>query len=124
MHTIAVVGLLAPLVIVGCATASDPASPSPLDSGPVPADTFGRMVRDAAERANVAQSEVSVLRSEAVTWRDGSLGCPEPGGMYTQALVPGYRVVLAANGQELHFHADRQGHYVLCPPERVEEPAD
>ena len=38
------------------------------------------------------RADLKVLSAEAVTWSDGSLGCPEPGMMYTQALVPGYRV--------------------------------
>jgi hypothetical protein len=37
-----------------------------------------------------------VVQAEAVTWPDGALGCPEPGIVYTQALVPGYWVVVEA----------------------------
>jgi hypothetical protein len=29
-------------------------------------------------------------------WNDGSLGCPEPGMMYTQALVNGYWLIIEA----------------------------
>ena len=42
---------------------------------------------DAAQRAGVALDKVKVLTVESVTWSDCSLGCPEPGMMYTQALV-------------------------------------
>jgi len=124
--------LLAPLVIVGCAAGGDAgpsssASPSPSaglpDSGPVPSEMFAAMVAEAATAADVDESAVQVVRAEAVTWRDGSMGCPEPGMMYTQALVPGYRVVLSAGGREYHFHADRGANYALCPADRVEEPA-
>jgi len=120
--------LLAPLVIVGCAAGGD-ASPSPTssaglpDSGPVPGEMFAAMVAEAASNAGVDESAVQVVGAEAVTWRDGSLGCPEPGLMYTQALVPGYKVVLSAGGSEYHFHANRSGSYTLCPADRVEEPA-
>jgi len=117
-----------PWLIVACATSGD-ASPSPTssaglpDSGPVPGDMFAAMVAEAATVADVDESAVQVVRAEAVTWRDGSMGCPEPGMMYTQALVPGYKVVLSAGGGEYHFHANRSGSYTLCPAERVEEPA-
>lgn len=59
---------------------------------------------DAAERAGVAADEVSFVSFEQVTWSDGSLGCPEPDMMYTQALVEGYRIVLEADGEQLVYH--------------------
>jgi len=59
---------------------------------------------DAAERAAAAEDEVSFVSFEMVTWPDGSLGCPEPDMMYTQALVEGYRIVLEANGERFVYH--------------------
>jgi hypothetical protein len=61
-------------------------------------------VADLAASAGVDASEVEVRTAEQVTWSDGSLGCPEPGMMYTQALVPGYRIVLAVDGAEVAYH--------------------
>ncbi|MFN8482654.1 MAG: hypothetical protein U0768_06375 [Anaerolineae bacterium] len=49
-------------------------------------------------------SDIQVKSAGAVTWNDGSLGCPQPGMMYTMALVPGYRVVLEANGKTYSYH--------------------
>jgi len=43
--------------------------------------------------------------------------------MYTQALVPGYRVRIRAGGKELDYHAGRTGAPVLCPPGRAIPPA-
>jgi len=48
--------------------------------------------------------DLTVLSAEPVTWPDGSLGCPEPGGMYTQALVPGYRITVSTPDGEVAFH--------------------
>jgi hypothetical protein len=42
------------------------------------------------------------------------MGCPEPGGVYTQAIVPGYLIELEAGGRRLTYHTDRQGTIVLC----------
>ena len=39
-----------------------------------------------------------------VVWPDGSLGCPQAGMAYTQALVQGYQVVLSAGGRTYHYH--------------------
>ena len=43
--------------------------------------------------------------------------------MYTQALVPGYRIVLQAGGQTLNYHAGRMGTPRYCPAERVMPPS-
>ncbi len=42
--------------------------------------------------------------------------------MYTQALVPGYRVRIQAGTEVLNYHATRSGNVALCPAERVRPP--
>jgi len=78
---------------------------------------------DAARRAGVALDLVKVLTVESVTWSDGSLGCPEPGMMYTQALARGHRVRVDAGGTMLVYHAGAQQTFVQCPPDRAKEPS-
>jgi hypothetical protein len=78
---------------------------------------------DAAQRAGVALDKVKVLNVESVTWPNGSLGCPEPGMMYTQALVSGYRIRVDASGTTLTYHAGAQRTFVHCPPDRAQEPS-
>jgi hypothetical protein len=63
-----------------------------------------------------------LIGAEAVTWSDGSLGCPQPGMAYTQALVPGYRVRLRGPEGEMDYHASTRGALVLCPPGRAVKP--
>ena len=70
---------------------------------------------DAAQRAGVTLDQVKVLTVESVTWSDGSLGCPEPGMMYTQALARGYRVRVDAAGTLLLYHAGAHDTFVHCP---------
>lgn len=77
---------------------------------------------DASKRTGLARGELSVHHAEAVTWPDSSLGCPEPGMMYAQALVPGYRVRIRAGEQLLDYHGGVHGGLVPCPPERSHEP--
>lgn len=61
-------------------------------------------VADLAASEDVDPERIEVVTAEEVTWADGALGCPEPDRLYTQALVPGYRVVLAVDGEEVHYH--------------------
>jgi hypothetical protein len=77
---------------------------------------------DAAKRTGMSRNQLEVLSAEAVTWSDGSLGCPMPGMVYTQALVPGFRVRIRAGGKELDYHAGRTGAPVLCPAGRATPP--
>jgi hypothetical protein len=83
-------------------------------TGEVPDQLLRQIVSDAMDRTGASEDEIEVVTAEAVTWNDGSLGCPQPGMMYTQALVDGYRVVLDADGQELNYHTDNRGHFVYC----------
>jgi hypothetical protein len=46
---------------------------------------------------------LAVVRAEAVTWEDGSLVCPQPGMMYTQALEEGHWVMPKAGCRELDY---------------------
>jgi len=77
---------------------------------------------DAARRTGLKRTELEVLSAEAVTWSDGSLGCPQPGMMYTQALVPGFRIRIRAGAETLDYHAGRRGPATFCPAERVVPP--
>ena len=77
---------------------------------------------DAAVRTGLKRTELEILSAEAVTWSDGSLGCPQPGMMYTQTLVPGFRIRVRAGAETLDYHAGRRGAAMFCPAGRVVPP--
>lgn len=95
------------------APGSDAAVPS-VPQGEVPAAMLEQVIADAASGAGVDLAAVEVISAEAVTWSDGALGCPLPDQMYTQALVPGYRVILDVDGEEMSFHAAEDGEFAYC----------
>jgi hypothetical protein len=112
------VTLLCVLATVSCAAAPEPAAPAIAIPEGAP---MAAVLADAASRTGVAVNQIKVLSAEKVTWRDGSMGCPEPGGFYPQALVPGFRIRLMAGADTLDFHTDaRRGQILLCPPERAQ----
>lgn len=80
----------------------------------LPAEVMDPILADAATRLGVDPSAVTVVDAHAETWPDGSLGCPEPGMMYTQALVDGYQVVVEANGTQLDYRGSAPGQFQLC----------
>jgi hypothetical protein len=80
----------------------------------IPREVRHAVVADAAKRFNVAESAVVLVRAEQVTWPDGSLGCPQPGRMYTQMLVEGFRLAAKTAEGELTYHTDGRGNVVTC----------
>jgi hypothetical protein len=93
------------------------ASQATLDGpGDVPDAAWTAIVR--ALEAELDQSpdasDVELVSAEAVTWNDGSLGCPKPGEVYTQALVDGIRVVVEVDGEEYDFRVPLNGEPRLC----------
>lgn len=67
-------------------------------------------------------NDIKLLQAKPVTWRNGALGCPEPGKSYTMALVKGTLIVLAHNSKHYRFHAKQNGKAFHCPNTRVESP--
>lgn len=82
-------------------------------------------VDDLAEREGVDPAEIEVGTLEAVTWSDGSIGCPEEGMSYTQALVDGHRLILTLDGEEFYYHAGGEDELSYCadPIEPADAPA-
>ncbi len=73
-------------------------------AGEAPEEIVQAAVRAALAAVGLPEgSAVTVVRAEAVLWPDGSLGCPRPGVMYTQAEVPGYWVELDVADQHFDY---------------------
>jgi hypothetical protein len=79
----------------------------------VPAEILAAIVADAAGDEVPARA-VEVVSAESVRWNDGSLGCPEPGRSYTQALVDGYRVIVRVGDLELDYRVNGRGRFRIC----------
>ncbi len=82
--------------------------------GEVPADLMAPVLEAAAAHSGVPIEQLEVIKADGVTWSDGSLGCPEPGMFYTQALVDGYWVIIGADGEELDYRLNTRGFFRLC----------
>ena len=75
-----------------------------------------------AKELNIAPDQVEIRSATQTEWSDSSLGCPEPGRMYTQALVRGYLFRIDAGGTMLEYHAGGSGRWLYCPAERAIAP--
>jgi hypothetical protein len=72
----------------------------------------------------ISNEEIEVVEVEEVEWPDTSLGCPEPGMVYAQVIVPGWRVVMRVGGKVYEYHSggrygvlcDQEGHLISVLP--------
>lgn len=69
---------------------------------------------DASTRSGVPVGEIAVASALAVTWADGSLGCPQPDMVSTMALVPGYLLELEVAGERVAYHGETGGDPFPC----------
>jgi hypothetical protein len=96
-------------------TAGEDASPATSASAPagLPDAAWAAILAD-LERQTGGSSDPEVVSVDAVTWNDGSLGCPEPGQAYTQALVDGYQVILQVDGERYDYRVGSGSAVKLC----------
>lgn len=120
-------------------TTEEPAPPATLTPAPLQPPTETAPPTEAAPLANVAPAnaarealarevgtkfeDIRVVSVVQVDWPDGCLGIAKPGRMCTQAIVPGYRIILEANGKEYEYRADLSGRQVILATESVRDAA-
>ena len=110
MRILSLTLLAAVWVVGGCSAASSSSVqpsqvPGEKPSGTIalPTSVIEPVVAEVAKLAGVPADLVTVISAEEVTFSDGSLGCPQPGMVYTQALVDGYKIVAEAGGKTYDF---------------------
>jgi hypothetical protein len=77
-------------------------------------EKIAQAIQDLANRLKIPPEEITLVDVVEVVWRDGSLGCPQPGMMYTQALVEGMRIRLSVGEVIYHYHSSKRGRPFLC----------
>ena len=89
------------------------ATPNPT-SPPTEMAQVTQAKQDLSKRLSVSLDQIELVNFTPVTWPDGSLGCPEPGMMYTQVLVEGYRIQLRSGGRVYEYHGGGTRAPFLC----------
>lgn len=79
-------------------------------------------IADLRERLSDPAAEVTVVSVEEVDWPDGSIGCPQPGMVYTQAIVNGTKIVLKHAGIRYDYHQGGSREVFYCPPGQATSP--
>lgn len=115
----------------------EPVEAAVVDTAPPPATGQGleqpavaAAVRDLADRSGISPDQIILVSQEETEWPDGCLGIHRPGIMCTQAIVPGFRIILEADGVQYEYHTNLSGSQVaLAAPlplglPSIETPAD
>jgi len=100
-----------------------PQEPSPTPGGPWPpsnpepgySDQPANLaaIKKLAHDLGLPKTQVVVTLVEQATWPDACLGIYIDGQSCAQVVIPGYRIMLAANGQRFEAHTDQAGATVI-----------
>ena len=89
-------------------------------------DAIALAKKHLAQQLGIAEAEIELVSIREVPWPDTSLGVPEPGKVYAQVIVPGFRIVLSAKGEEYVYHTGKVGEKMVVipapPSEEKKEP--
>ncbi|MBN1583448.1 MAG: hypothetical protein JXA89_22250 [Anaerolineae bacterium] len=69
------------------------------------AELVAQARNDLANRLGLQTEQIDLEKVESVFWSDESLGCPQPGIVYTQVQVEGTLIKLRAAGQIYEYHS-------------------
>ena len=115
---------LALLILTACAPQAEPTEQPAIPEQAGPAADFTPAEQAAitalSKTLNVPPGQIEVLSTEAVSWPDGCLGVQRIGVMCTQAVVPGFKIVLDAAGKQYEIHTDEDGSSVVMLPSAAE----
>lgn len=112
--------VLLPLLLAACAPQAQ-ATEAPSISEEPPTQTplvlnaaQSAAIQALAEKLNLSTDQITMISSETVTWPDGCLGVQKLGVMCTQAEVPGYKIILEADGKKYEYHTNVDGTVVVA----------
>lgn len=113
--------LILVVLAAACAPLAAPATNTPPPPAPTetPADADLTPAQRAARQAlmaslNLSADQVRLISAEAVDWPDGCLGVRRLDALCAQGIVPGYRLVMEAEGQRYEYHTNQDGS-VIAP---------
>jgi hypothetical protein len=111
---------LALLILTACAPKAEPTEQPALPEEDNSSADFTPAEQAAitalSKTLDVPPGQIKLISTEAVNWPDGCLGVQRIGVMCTQAVVPGFKIVLDAAGKQFEVHTDEDGSSVVMVP--------
>ncbi|MBD2341104.1 hypothetical protein H6G64_29470 [Calothrix sp. FACHB-156] len=78
----------------------------------LPRSVVNAVLQDLSRRGVVSTQKLQVVESNQRTWRNGCLELPQADELCTQALVPGWRVVISNSQRKWVYHTNQTGSIV------------
>jgi len=82
--------------------------PSLASPGP-PNSVIEAVRQDLSQKTKISVNRLQIQAAQRQTWPDGCLGLAKPGELCTQALVPGWRIVLTDNQKTWVYRTNSSG---------------
>ncbi|MBD2608909.1 hypothetical protein H6G81_31425 [Scytonema hofmannii FACHB-248] len=80
-----------------------------LTTNNLPRRVEAAVLRDASKRSQISIKDLKIVESTPQTWNNGCLGVSQPDEICTQALVPGWKVVVSDGKQKWVYHTNSNG---------------
>lgn len=91
-----------------------PESPEPADGNAQQHPRFPAAA-EVARRHTGSPEAASLISIREHIWNNGAMGCPQPGQVYTEALVDSYIVQIGLGPQTVRVHSNRRGTIMFVP---------
>ncbi|MHC0062528.1 hypothetical protein ACWATR_06315 [Nostoc sp. UIC 10890] len=75
----------------------------------LPRPVANAVLRDLARKEGIFTSQLQIINYNQQTWRNGCLELPQPDEICTQALVPGWRIVVSNGKKNWIYHTNNNG---------------
>ncbi len=75
----------------------------------LPPNIANAVRRDLARRERIQNRDIKIIDYRQQTWNNGCLELPQSNELCTQALVPGWRIVVSNNKQNWIYHTNENG---------------
>lgn len=75
----------------------------------LPRPVANAVLRDLARRQGISARQLQIIEYNQQTWRNGCLELPQSDELCTQALVPGWRIVVSNGKQNWIYHTNNNG---------------
>ncbi|MEA5515181.1 hypothetical protein [Nodularia sp. UHCC 0506] len=79
------------------------------NQNPLPRAVANAVRRDLARRQRILNKDIKIIDYRQQTWNNGCLELPQPNELCSQALVPGWRVVVSNHKQNWIYHTNSNG---------------
>jgi hypothetical protein len=89
-------------------------TPIPMPLDPAMQKIVAKAKQDLAQRLPIPEEQIKMVDVQSVVWPDKSLGCPQPGMVYTQVQVDGLLIRFKADGKVYEYHGGGDRSPFLC----------